>query len=139
MSEHVCIKADMIEMIKQDIETLKENNQEIIRLTTILEMQVEQSKERDKHIRQLSETLIVVSGYISEQKETLKKINEKMDSHETKLMEIDRKFESQAIEQLQRYSFNIVDFFKKIVPYLIGMGVLYAILNVNNIIKVLFK
>jgi predicted nucleic acid-binding Zn-ribbon protein len=90
MSEHVCIKADMIEMIKQDIETLKENNQEIIRLTTILEMQVEQSKERDKHIRQLSETLIVVSGYISEQKETLKKINEKMDSHETKLMEIDR-------------------------------------------------
>lgn len=136
---HVCLKSDMLEMIKKDIEMLKDSNDKIVRLTTILELQVDQSKERDKYIKQLSETLITVTAYISEQKDTLKKIEEKMDMQEDKLMEIDIKFERQALEQLEKYSFNVLELVKGVVPYLIGMGALYVIYNIKDILALALK
>lgn len=135
--EHKCAKAEVLEIMQKQIQTLDEQQRDLIRFTAIIEQQVETNREQTQSLCKLSETMVSISEVMKEQKEALKNINDKLDLHENKLSQIDIKFERQALENLQRYSFNIMEFIQKVVPYLVGVGVLYGILNIKDLSKLI--
>jgi DNA repair exonuclease SbcCD ATPase subunit len=129
---HVCMRVEIIERMQNDIDSLREETKEVSRLTTILEQTIEEQKEQRVTLKQCTETLVSVALFINEQKDSLRKMNDKIEK-------LDKKFEEKIIEDIKKYSFDILGFFKNAIPYVITAGIFYGIYHMSDIIKFLFK
>lgn len=137
--EHRCTEQSNILQIRRDVDVMREDHKALMRFATLFEAQLEVTKEQGQQLKYLSETLVKVSENLTESRDTLRKLNDKMDKIEDKTIDLDTKMTTfQLAEKLNNINIgkiDILEMIKKTIPYIIGAGILYFILNASSIVK----
>jgi uncharacterized coiled-coil DUF342 family protein len=141
-NEHACLKADTIESLVKKVDNLDGLREVITEIKTLMSVQVDLNKKTDERLEKYddnmqkhSEALVLVTTTMDRQNKSLDKLNEKMDKTKEdlnkKIDEINKKVDIHKIEYIQKTSWDFLDFIKtKGVPFLIGGGIIYGILQV---------
>lgn len=127
---HECIKNETFKELRKDIEKLYDKSEEIIRLNTLVNQNVQTLKDQGKVLQELSKTMIKLGENLTVQHETLKELNSKVEKSNSRIEELDRKVGTQG-------TVNVWDNLKKAVPYLLVAGFIYLLSNGDKILNLI--
>ncbi len=116
--------------MKDEIKEIRKKTEDVIRLNTLVNQNVETLKEQNKVLTNISKTMIKLSDNLSVQHETLKELKQELIKTNSKVEELDKKVVNQG-------TVNIWDNFKKAIPYLLVAGFIYVLSNGDKILNLI--